>query len=51
LLRSFGVGVFSFLLILAGVGALDVLSIVLFLRLADVPDEGLGVSKVHIAVG
>jgi hypothetical protein len=48
------VGVFSFFFILARVRALSVcsiLSIVLLLRQADVPDEGLSVGIVHIAVG
>jgi hypothetical protein len=54
LFRSFGAGIasiLSFLLILAGVRAFSVLSIVLLLWLADVPDEDLGVGVVHIAVG
>jgi hypothetical protein len=54
LVRSFSAGVasiFSFLLILAGVRAFSILSVVLLLWLADVPDEDLGVRVVHIAVG
>jgi hypothetical protein len=45
-------GLFSFLFILAGVGALSVLGIMCYLlRLADVPDKSIGVSIVHITVG
>jgi hypothetical protein len=63
LLRSLNTGIagiLSFLLILAGVRAFSVLSIILLLRLAgiilllrlaDVPDEDLGVGIVHIAMG
>jgi hypothetical protein len=52
---NISVGFFSFFFILAGVGALSVgsnLDIVhLLLWLADVPDKGIGISIVHIAVG
>jgi hypothetical protein len=54
LFQNFGTGiasVLSFLLILAGVRAFSVLSVVLLLRLADVLDKDLGVGVVHIAVG
>jgi hypothetical protein len=54
LFRNFGTdmaSVLSFLFVLAGVRAFSVLSIVLLLRLADVPDEGLSVDVVHVAVG
>jgi hypothetical protein len=54
LVRSFSASIasiFSFLLILDGVRAFSVLSVVLLLQLADVPDEDLGVGIVHIAVG
>jgi hypothetical protein len=54
LFRSFGAGtaiVLSFLFILARVRAFSVLSVVLLLRLADVPDEDLGVGIIHIVVG
>jgi hypothetical protein len=53
-LRSFSVGVagiFSFLFILAGVRTFSVLSIIILLRLADIPDEDLYVGIIHIAVG
>jgi hypothetical protein len=51
LLRSFSVGIFSFFFILAGVRALSVFGIILLFQLADVPDKGLSVGVVHIAVG
>jgi hypothetical protein len=51
LLWSFSAGVISFFLILAGVRAFSVLSVVLLLRHTDVPDEDLGVGIIHIAVG
>jgi hypothetical protein len=54
LFRNFGANIasiLSFLFILAGVRAFSVLSIILLLRLADVPDEGLSVSVVHVAMG
>jgi hypothetical protein len=54
LFRSFGASiasVLSFLFILAGVRAFGILSVVLLLWLADVPDEDLGVGIIHIAVG
>jgi hypothetical protein len=44
-------GILSFLLVLAGVRAFSIISIVLLLQLADVLDEDLGVGIVHIAVG
>jgi hypothetical protein len=51
LLRSFSVGVLSFLFIFARLRAFSILSVVLLLWLTDVPDEGLGLDKIHIAVG
>jgi hypothetical protein len=54
LFRSFGASiasVLSFLFILARVRAFSVLNVVLLLRLTDFPDEDLGVSIIHIAVG
>jgi hypothetical protein len=44
-------GIFSFLLVLAGVRAFYVISVIILLRLTNVPDEDLGVGIVHIAVG
>jgi hypothetical protein len=54
LFRNVSACLFSFLFILAGVGALSVgrsLGVVLLLQLADVPDKGIGVGIVHIAMG
>jgi hypothetical protein len=55
LFRNFSVGFFSFFFVLAGVGALSVGStldiVLLLLRLADVPDKGVGIGIIHIAVG
>jgi hypothetical protein len=54
LFRNVSVSLFGFLFILARVGALSVgrsLGIVLLLWLTDVPNKGIGVGIVHIAVG
>jgi hypothetical protein len=51
LLWDFNADILSFLFILARVRAFGILSIILLLRLADVPDEDLSVGIIHIAMG
>jgi hypothetical protein len=52
LFRSISAGLFSFLFVLARVGALSVLGVdCCLLRLADVPDKSISVGIVHITVG
>jgi hypothetical protein len=51
LLRSFYVGIFSLFFVLAGVRTFSIRGILLLLWLTDIPDKGLGVGIIHIAVG
>jgi hypothetical protein len=51
LLWSFCVGIFSLLFVLARVRTFSIRGILLLLWLTDIPDKGLGVGIIHIAMG